>query len=144
MCNWCVHRKYLVPELHNIIPCQKALCNRGPVQLGNEFPNNKNPDPPFHAFFPKKHGLAEKSAVSLLFCPFLPFFCPKKAPFPCFRVFRPRFFRLDCAFLSPQMPFALRKSEGRNDTKKAQETKKAQKGGSGNVCVCNHFGPHSK
>ena len=32
-------------------------------------------DPPFHAFFPKKRGLAEKSAVSLLlfalFCAFL-------------------------------------------------------------------------
>ena len=90
-----------------------------------------NHDPPFHAFFPKKRGLAEKSAVSLLFCPFLRFFGPKKALFPCLGIFYPRFFRQNCAFLGPQMPFALRKkSKGRNNTKKAQETKKAQKGGS--------------
>ena len=62
-----------------------------------------SPDPPFHVFFfSKKRGLAEKNAVSLLFCAFLRFFGLKKGSV-----------------------------QGRNDTKKAQETKKAQKGGSG-------------
>ena len=43
MCNWHVHRKYLIeaPKLHNN-SWQTALCNRCPVQLGNEFPNNNN------------------------------------------------------------------------------------------------------
>ena len=43
-------------------------------------------------FFPKKRGLAEKGAVSLLFCPFLRFFGPKKAPFPHFRIATYAFF----------------------------------------------------
>ena len=94
-------------------------------------------NPHSHAFFPKKRGLAEKRAVSLLFCSFLRIFALKKAPFPCFRIFYPRFFRQNCTFFEP--PHALvtaKKSEGRNDTKKAQETKKAQKGGSGNATWC--------
>ena len=71
------------------------------------------PDPPFHAFFLKKRGLAAKSAVSLLFCPFLRLFGPKRLrSFPCFRIFYPCFFRQNCAFLVPQMPFALRKKRG--------------------------------
>ena len=52
------------------------------------------------------------SGVSLLFCPFLHFFGPKKAPFPCFGIFYPRFFRQNCAFLSPQMPLSLWKMRG--------------------------------
>ena len=63
-------------------------------------------------FSQKSVGQPEKKAVSLFFCPFLRFFGPKTAPFPCFRIFYPRFFRQNCAFLSPQMPFALQKMRG--------------------------------
>ena len=86
------------------------------------------PDPPFHAFFPKKRGLAQRSAVSLLFYPFPRFFGPKKPPFPCFRIFHPRFFRQNCAFFTPQVPCHNEKSMGRIDTKKAQETKNTERG----------------
>ena len=71
-----------------------------------------HPDPPFHAFFPKKHGLAKKSAVSLPFCPFLHFFGPKKAPFPCFGIFYPRFFRQSCAFFEPPNALVTLKKRG--------------------------------
>ena len=61
----------------------------------------------------KKRGLAEKKTQFLCFFTlFCAFFGPKKAPFPCFRIFYPRFFRQNCAFLSPRMPFALRKKRG--------------------------------
>ena len=83
-------------------------------------------------FFPKKRGLAEKSAVSLLFCPFLRFFGPKKAPSPCFRIFYPRFFLSKLCFFEP--PNALcTKKQARVDRKrkKHRKRKKAQKGGSG-------------
>ena len=41
------------------------------------------------------------------------------------------FFVKTAIFLAPKCPCHCEKTEGRNNTKKAQETKKAQKGGSG-------------
>ena len=106
--------------------------------MHKRLPNHRNrftraaiPDPPFHAFFPKRRGLAEKAQFLCFFALFCAFLAQKDPIFPCFRILYPRLFRQNCPFLSPQMPLALRKSEGRNDTKKAKETKKAQKGGSG-------------
>ena len=43
LCNWHLqkvpHGSALITQKNS---CQKALCNRCPVQLGNYFPNNKN------------------------------------------------------------------------------------------------------
>ena len=74
-------------------------------------------------------GWPKKSAVSLLFCPFLRFFGPRRAPFPCLGIFYPRFVRQNCAFFTPQLPLSPKKSMGRIDTKKAQETKKSTERG---------------
>ena len=92
------------------------------------------PDPPFHAFFPKKRGLAEKSAVSLLFCPFLRFFGPKKAPFPCFRFFYPRFFRQNCAFFElPNDLVTTKIARVETTPKKHRKRKKHRKGDQGSA-----------
>ena len=82
-------------------------------------------------FSKKKHGLAQKAQFLCFFCPFLRFFGPKKALFPCFGIFYPRFFVKTALFRAPKCPRHYEKSKGRNDTKKAQETKKTWKGGSG-------------
>ena len=98
-----------------------------------------NPDPPFHAFFPKKRGLAEKSAVSLCFCPFLRFFGPKKAPFPCFGISTHAFFVRTALFLSLQMPFAL-KARVETTPKKHRKRKEHRKGDQGmRTCVCKDY-----
>ena len=80
-------------------------------------------------FFPKKRGLAPKSAVSLLFCPFLRFFGPKKAPFPRFRILYPCFFRQNFAFLSPQFQKNPRAHKNKIGTPPTPKTPPPQKRG---------------
>ena len=81
---------------------------------------------------PKKRGSTKKVHFLSFFCSFLRLFGPKKALLPCFGTFLPTFFSSKLRFFEPPNAlFSTKKAWVEMTPKKAQETKRAQKGGSG-------------